>query len=190
MKKYSVRERVNGSMLDNLLFYRNIKTPQEKEDFLNPNYEKHIHDPFLLKDAKKAAERIIKAIEENESIVIYSDYDADGIPAGVLFHDFFKKINFKNFINYIPHRHDEGFGLNVDAVNQFIKDKVNLLITLDCGISDIEAVKVAKDNGIDVIITDHHEPHEELPQAFAIVDHKQKDCDYPEKILCGSGCGP
>ncbi len=189
MKKYSVRERVNGSMLDNLLFYRNIKTPQEKEDFLNPNYEKHIHDPFLLKDAKKAAERIIKAIEENESIVIYSDYDADGIPAGVLFHDFFKKINFKNFINYIPHRHDEGFGLNVEAVNQFIKDKVNLLITLDCGISDIEAVKVAKGNGIDVIITDHHEPHEELPQAFAIVDHKQKDCDYPEKILCGSGVG-
>jgi single-stranded-DNA-specific exonuclease len=189
MKKYSVRERVNGSMLDNLLFYRNIKTPQEKEDFLNPNYEKHIHDPFLLKDAKKAAERIIKAIEENQSIVIYSDYDADGIPAGVLFHDFFKKINFKNFINYIPHRHDEGFGLNVDAVNQFIKDKVNLLITLDCGISDIEAVKVAKENGIDVIITDHHEPHEELPQAFAIVDHKQKDCDYPEKILCGSGVG-
>lgn len=189
MKKYSVRERVNGSMLDNLLFYRNIKTPQEKEDFLNQNYEKHIHDPFLLKDAKKAAERIIKAIEENQSIVIYSDYDADGIPAGVLFHDFFKKINFKNFINYIPHRHDEGFGLNVDAVNQFIKDKVNLLITLDCGISDIEAVKVAKENGIDVIITDHHEPHEELPQAFAIVDHKQKDCDYPEKILCGSGVG-
>ena len=189
MKKYSVRERVNGSMLDNLLFYRNIKTPQEKEDFLNPNYEKHIHDPFLLKDAKKAAERIIKAIEENQSIVIYSDYDADGIPAGVLFHDFFKKINFKNFINYIPHRHDEGFGLNVDAVNQFIKDKVNLLITLDCGISDIEAVKVAKENGIDVIITDHHEPHEELPQAFAIVDHKKKDCDYPEKILCGSGVG-
>ena len=189
MKKYSVRERMNGSMLDNLLFYRNIKTPQEKEDFLNPNYEKHIHDPFLLKDAKKAAERIIKAIEENESIVIYSDYDADGIPAGVVFHDFFKKINFKNFTNYIPHRHDEGFGLNVDAVNQFIKDKVKLLITLDCGIADIEAVKIAQENCIDVIITDHHEPHDELPPAFAIVDHKQKDCSYPEKILCGSGVG-
>ena len=189
MKKYSVRERMNGSMLDNLLFYRNVKTPQEKEDFLNPNYEKHIHDPFLLKDAKKAAERIIKAIEENESVVIYSDYDADGIPAGVVFHDFFKKINFKNFTNYIPHRHDEGFGLNVDAVNQFIKDKVKLLITLDCGIADIEAVKIAQENGIDVIITDHHEPHDDLPPAFAIVDHKQKDCNYPEKILCGSGVG-
>lgn len=189
MKKYSVRERINGSMLDNILFYRNIKTPQEKEDFLNPNYEKHIHDPFLLKDAKKAAERIIKAIEENESIVIYSDYDADGIPAGVLFHDFFKKINFNNFINYIPHRHDEGFGLNADAVNQFIDNKVNLLITLDCGIADIEAVNLAQENGIDVIITDHHEPHEELPKAFAILDHKQKDCRYPEKILCGSGVG-
>ena len=189
MKKYAVRERINGSLIDNLLFYRNIKTPQEKEDFLNPNYEKHIHDPFLLKDAKKAAERIIKAIEENESIVIYSDYDADGIPAGVVFHDFFKKVNFKNFINYIPHRHDEGFGLNVDAVNQFIENKVNLLITLDCGIADTEAVKIAQENGIDVIITDHHEPHEELPPAFAILDHKQKDCNYPEKILCGSGVG-
>ena len=189
MKKYAVRERINGSLIDNLLFYRNIKTPQEKEDFLNPNYEKHIHDPFLLKDAKKAAERIIKAIEENESIVIYSDYDADGIPAGVVFHDFFKKVNFKNFINYIPHRHDEGFGLNVDAVNQFIENKVNLLITLDCGIADTEAVKIAQENGIDVIITDHHEPHEELAPAFAILDHKQKDCNYPEKILCGSGVG-
>lgn len=189
MPKYHVREKMNGDFIDNLLFHRGIKTPEEKQEFLNPDYNKHIHDPFLLKDAEKAAKRIIKAIEDGEKIVIYSDYDADGIPAGVIFHDFFKKIGFKNFTNYIPHRHDEGFGLNTDAIKEFAKDKVNLVITLDCGISDIEAVKLAKKKGIDVIITDHHEPHEELPPAFAIVDHKQKDCEYPEKILCGSGVG-
>ena len=189
MPKYHVREKTNGDFIDNLLFHRGIKTPEEKQEFLNPDYNKHIHDPFLLKDAEKAAKRIIKAIENEEKIVIYSDYDADGIPAGVIFHDFFKKIGFKNFTNYIPHRHDEGFGLNTDAIKEFAKEKVNLLITLDCGISDIEAVKLAQKKGIDVIITDHHEPHEELPLAFAIVDHKQRDCEYPEKILCGSGVG-
>ncbi len=189
MPKYSVRERIDGDIVDNLLFYRGIKTKEDKDNFLNPNYDNHIHDPFLLKDAKKAAERIVRAIEGNEKIVIYSDYDADGIPAGVVFHDFFKKINFNNFTNYIPHRHDEGFGLNTDAVDIFAKDGVSLLVTLDCGISDTEAVKKAKENGIDVIITDHHEPHDEVPDAYAIVDHKQKGCEYPEKILCGSGVG-
>jgi len=189
MPKYQTRKKVNGDFIDNLLFYRGIKTAKEKQKFLNPDYENHTHDPFLLKDAEKAAKRIIKAIENNEKIVIYSDYDADGIPAGVIFHDFFKKIGFANFINYIPHRHDEGFGLNKEAVEEFAKDKTDLIITLDCGISDIEAVNLAQKKGIDVIITDHHEPHAELPKAFAIVNHKQKDCAYPEKILCGSGVG-
>ncbi|MEK7184606.1 MAG: DHH family phosphoesterase, partial [Patescibacteria group bacterium] len=189
MKKYQIREKMNGSFIDNLLFYRNIKTQEEKENFLNPDYTKHIHDPFLLKDAEKAGKRIVQAIENNEKIVIYSDYDADGIPAGVIFHDFFKRIDFKNFTNYIPHRHYEGFGLNTDAIDKFVEEKTNLLITLDCGISDVEAVKLAQNNGIDVIITDHHEPHGEIPSAFAIVNHKQKDCNYPEKILCGSGVG-
>ncbi len=189
MSKYQIRKRTNGDFIDNLLFHRGIKTAEEKNDFLNPNYDTHILDPFLLKDAEKAAKRMVKAIDAGEKIVIYSDYDADGIPAGVIFHDFFKKIGFKNFTNYIPHRHDEGFGLNTDAVDGFIKEKIDLLITLDCGISDIDAVKLAADNGIDVIITDHHEPHEEVPPAFAIIDHKQKGCEYPEKILCGSGVG-
>ena len=189
MKGYSIREKVNGDLVDHLLHYRNIREPEEKHGFLNPNYDLQTHDPFLLKDAEKAARRIIKAIENNEKVVVYSDYDGDGIPAGVVYHDFFKKIGFKNFINYIPHRHNEGFGLNVEAVEQFVKDGVKLLITLDCGISDVEAVRVGSEKGIDIIITDHHEPHEELPPAFAIVDHKQKDCNYPEKILCGSGVG-
>ncbi len=177
-----------SDFLRHLLVHRGITSSQEAHSFLNPDYTK-LHDPSLLQGADRAAERIINAIEKGEKIVVYSDYDADGIPAGVIFHDFFKKIGYSNFSNYIPHRHDEGFGLNVDAIDLFIQDKISLIITLDCGISDIEAVRKAQDGGIDVIITDHHEPHDELPPAFAIVDHKQKDCVYPEKILCGSGVG-
>lgn len=177
-----------SDFLRHLLVHRGITSSQEAYSFLNPDYSK-LHDPSLLQGADKAAERIINAIEKGEKIVIYSDYDADGIPAGVIFHDFLKRVGYSNFSNYIPHRHDEGFGLNVDAIDLFVQDKVSLIVTLDCGISDIEAVRKAQESGIDVIITDHHEPHEELPPAYAIVDHKQKDCLYPEKILCGSGVG-
>jgi len=187
MKKYLLREKIDGNLLDHLLYYRGIRTKEEKEYFLNPNYDEHIHDPFLLKDAEKAAERIIKAIEKNEKVVIYSDYDTDGIPAGVALHDLFKKIGFTNFTNYIPHRHDEGFGLNEDAIRKFLEEKVDLLITIDCGIGDVEHVKLAQDEGMDVIITDHHLPGEKIPAAFAIVNPKQIDCNYPEKMLCGAG---
>jgi len=178
---------VYPNLLTHLLFYRGIKDRESAESFLNPNYDTQTHDPFLLKDVEKTAERIIKAIKENEKVVIYSDYDTDGIPAGVALHDFFKKTGFKNFTNYIPHRHDEGFGLNEDAIKQFIKEKVNLLITIDCGINDIEHVKLAQENGIDMVITDHHLPGPVLPPAFAIVNPKQYGCQYPEKMLCGAG---
>ena len=187
MKKYVLRERIDGDMLDHLLFHRGVKTPEEREKFLNPDYDKQTHDPFLLKDAGKATDRIIHAIQQNEKVVIYSDYDTDGIPAGVALHDLFKKIGFSNFINYIPHRHDEGFGLNEDAVRQFIDDKVQLLITIDCGIADVSHVKLAQEGGVDVIVTDHHLPGLELPPAYAIVNPKQSDCQYPEKMLCGAG---
>jgi len=178
---------MNGNLLDHLLFYRGIKTPEERQNFLNPDYNRHTHDPFLLKDAEKAAQRIIRAIENEEKVVIYSDYDTDGIPAGVALHDLFKKIGFKNFTNYIPHRHDEGFGLNEEAIRQFIGEKVQLLITIDCGIADVAQVEFAQKNGIDVIVTDHHLPGKILPSAFAIVNPKQIDCTYPEKMLCGAG---
>ncbi len=187
MKKYVLRDKIDGDFVDNLLFHRGIKTAEEKQNFLNPNYDTHTHDPFLLKDMEKAATRIIKAIQGNQKTVIYSDYDTDGIPAGVALHDLFRKIGFKNFTNYIPHRHDEGFGLNEDAIQQFIEEKVELLITIDCGIGDVEHVKMAQKNGMDVIITDHHLPGKKIPNAFAIVNPKQEDCTYPEKMLCGAG---
>ena len=157
------------------------------ERFITPDYDRDSHDPFLLKDAEKSAERILKAINDNERIAIYSDYDADGIPGAALWHDFFSRIGYENFTIYIPHRHDEGFGVNAEAVDELYKDGVKLMVTLDCGISDYDPIAKASGLGMDVIVTDHHEPPEILPPAFAIVDHKQIDCAYPDKNICGTG---
>ena len=169
-----------------LFLNRGIKNKEEAEAFLQPDYERDIHDPFLLPDMDKAVERILEAIKKKEKIVIYSDYDADGIPGGAILHDFFQKINYENFANYIPHRHMEGFGLNPEAIDKFKEDKVDLIITVDCGVTDIAEVARAKKYGIDVIITDHHEPGE-LPKALAIIDAKRADSKYPFKELCGAG---
>ncbi len=174
-------------LLRKLLYYRGHNTPTLAEKFLNPDYELDLHNPFLLKGMERAVSRILEAIEKDQKILIYSDYDADGIPGGVMLRDFFEKIGFKNADNYIPHRHDEGYGLHLSAVETFKENGIELLITIDCGITDIEQVKRAQELGIDVIVTDHHEPGEVLPPAYAIVNPKQKDCTYPEKILCGSG---
>ena len=173
-------------LLDLLLKNRGIK-PEDYDKFLNPSYEKHTYDPYLLKDMDKAVLRIVKAIKNNEKIVIYSDYDCDGIPAAVMMFDFFKKINYENFSIYIPDRHDEGYGLHLDAIKNFIDQKINLLITFDLGITAKEEVDLANKNKIDVIITDHHLPQDDIPKAFAIINPKQKDCKYPDKMLCGAG---
>ena len=174
-------------LLAHLLFHRGVTDKDVAEMFVSPEYGRDLHDPFLLKDAERAAERIVTAIKANEKIAIYSDYDADGIPGAAMWNDFFGRIGYKNFIIYIPHRHDEGFGLNGEAVTELALQGVTLLVTLDCGITDVEPVKLAVEKGVDVIITDHHEPPPVLPPAYAIVDHKQADCLYPEKILCGTG---
>jgi len=173
-------------LLRTLFLNRGIKNKEEADAFLQPDYERDIHDPFLLPDMGKAVERILEAISQKQKIVIYSDYDADGIPGGVILHDFFQKINYENFANYIPHRHMEGFGLNPEAIDKFKEDKVDLIITVDCGVTDIKEVARAKKYGIDVIITDHHEPGK-LPKAVAVIDAKREDSKYPFKELCGAG---
>lgn len=197
MKKYSIRESIPSEvdsklksydpLVRSLLHARGIGDTEVAEMFLTPDYVSHLHDPYLLKDMDKAVKRILKAIDKDEKIGIFSDYDADGIPGAVVLHDFFKKIGYTNFVNYIPLRNEEGFGLNNDAVEGLAKDAVLLLITIDCGITDIEEVDFANKLGLDVIITDHHIPGKKLPKSFAIINPKQKDCDYPEKMLCGSG---
>lgn len=197
MQKYSERKPVPKSAMDklanysdleqSLLFSRGIKDVESAEKFLHPNYDTDLHDPFLLKGMERVVKRIEKAVEKKEKIGIFSDYDADGIPGAVALHDFFQKVGYDNFVNYIPHRNDEGFGLNIDAVDSLDSEDVKLIITIDCGITDVDEVAHANKKGIDVIITDHHTPLEKLPKAVAIINPKQKDDKYPDKYLCGSG---
>ena len=173
-------------LLDLLLSNRGI-SKDDRDRFLNPSFEEHLYDPFLMKDMERVCVRIFEAIEAKERILIYSDYDCDGIPASVIMHDFFNKINYQNFSIYIPDRHDEGYGLHTEAIDQFIKDNVNLLITFDLGITANDEVAKAQAAGIDVIITDHHIPQEEVPRAYAILNPKQNGDNYPDKMLCGAG---
>lgn len=139
-----------------------------------------------MHDMAAAVKRILAAIAADEQITIYSDYDCDGIPGGVVLHDFFKAIEYEHFNNYIPHRHYEGFGLSNEAVEKLAEEGTKLIITIDCGTSDIEPVTRANELGVDVIITDHHEPGPQLPLAVAVVNPKIGD-SYPFKELCGSG---
>jgi len=197
MDSYTIAEPITSTLreklqehpeiLQELLSNRGITDPKEIELFLNPSYEKHLHDPFLMNDMDKAVDRVLQAIDKNENILVYSDYDADGIPGAAALMHFFEMINFKNVSNYIPHRHDEGYGFHLEAVEKFKEQNVDLIITIDCGITSIEEVKKANSLGIDVIITDHHECKDELPEAVAILDHKRKDSTYPEQVLCGAG---
>ena len=170
-----------------LLARRGILTKEDAEKFLNPSYDLHLHDPLLMTDMKKASRRFADAILSGERIAVWSDYDCDGIPGGVLMHDFLKKVG-ANFENYIPHRHDEGYGINIDGIEKLAKSSVKLIVTVDSGITDIEPVTRANELGMKVIITDHHLPAEKLPDAFSILNpNARADETYPFKSLCGSG---
>jgi single-stranded-DNA-specific exonuclease len=196
MKKYSIKSDVPekereeleeyNDLIAHLLYHRGIKTSDEARTFLNPDYSL-LNDPFLFKDMDIAVGRLLKAIKDDEKVTIYSDYDADGIPGAVVLSDFFKKIGFKNYDVYIPHRNKEGFGLNTKAIDRIVDGKTKLIITIDCGIADIKEAEYISESGMDLIITDHHELVEGAPKAVAIINPKQKDCKYPEKMLCGSG---
>jgi single-stranded-DNA-specific exonuclease len=174
-------------LLQKLLYHRGMIDTDSAELFLNPDYDNHLHDPFLLTDMERAVERILAALEEKEHIVIYSDYDCDGIPGGVVLHDLFTSLGIEHFANYIPHRHHEGYGFTPEAVDVLQqKEKPALIITVDCGIVDHAAVDAANSAGMDVIITDHHEPADTLPNAYAILNPK-RDNSYPFTGLCGAG---
>ncbi len=176
---------VGSPLLNTLLVARGINTPAAAADFLSPNYDTQLHSPLLMHDIEVACERIQRAMIAGERIGIFSDYDCDGIPGAVVLHDFFKVIKYDNFQNYIPHRHYEGFGLSTKAVDKLAADGVTLIITIDCGTSNVEEVAHANEQGIDVIITDHHEPAAKRPAATAIVNPKLGK--YPFPHLCGTG---
>jgi single-stranded-DNA-specific exonuclease len=197
MTAYAVKPRAPREFHDSLphlseaardiLFSRGINDVASAAAFISPDYDAQTHDPFLMKDMDKVVARLWKARADKEKVAVFSDYDADGIPGAVIMHDFLKKIGIEGFEIYIPHRHDEGFGLNRGAIDSFKEKGVTLLITVDCGIADVEEVAYAKSLGIDVVITDHHLPPAIMPPAFAILNPKQEGCQYPEKMLCGSG---
>lgn len=184
MATYRLADWRGDDLRAHLLEQRGI-TGTAVEDFLKPNYETGRHDPFLLHDMQKAVKRVLGAIKNKERIAIYSDYDCDGIPGAVILHDFLKSIGHQNFTNYIPHRHFEGFGLSAMAVEKLHEDKVDLIITIDCGTVDLEAAERAAALGVDLIVTDHHEPKAELPKAVAVVNPRVGD-SYPFPYLCGA----
>lgn len=167
-----------------ILSLRGYDTETSRKNFLNPRYQ-DLYDPLLMHDMQKSVDRICQAIANQEMICIYSDYDADGIPGAVIVHDFFKKINYEHFFNYIPHRHHEGYGLHRDALEKIQEKGTRLLITVDLGITAVDEVVYARALGMDTIITDHHEPLETLPDAYAIVNPKLGS--YPDRMLCGAG---
>ncbi len=169
-----------------LLYNRGIKTKIEAKQFFNPDYEKDLKDPFLVFGLEKALKRLIKAIENKEKIVVYHDYDADGVCGSIVVASALKELGV-DFETYTPDRQKEGYGLNKEAVKSILKKGVDLLITVDCGINDVEEVDLLNKNETDVIIIDHHLPGEKLPKAHAIVNPKQKDCCYEFKDLCAAG---
>lgn len=184
-----------GELLRTLLEKRGITDEIQADIFLNPDYERDFHDPFLMRDMERACVRLFEAIGADEKIVVYADYDCDGIPGAVILGDLFKKIHYKNYEVYIPQRNSEGYGLNLEAIRQFAEKRAKLLITVDLGITAVDEVAQAEVDGIDVIITDHHLPRVDasqggpaslvLPRAYAILNPKVDD--YPEKMLCGAG---
>ncbi len=170
-----------------LFFRRGIVTKEAAEKFLNPSYDAHLHDPLLMTDMREAARRFADAILSGEKIAVWSDYDCDGIPGAVLMHDFLQKAR-ANFVNYIPHRHEEGYGMNIAGVEKLAEGGVTLIVTVDSGITDVGSIARANELGMEVIVTDHHLPLEAgLPNAFAVLNpNAREDETYPFRGLCGS----
>lgn len=174
-------------VVSRILANRGISSPDEVKDFLDTSLSTLL-DPFLLKDMKIAVERITSALDKHEPILIYGDYDSDGITATVVLLKTLRWLEADpSPIFYIPHRIHEGYGLNYKAIETFVSQRIKLIITVDTGISSIEEVKYANEKGIDVIITDHHQPPDPLPPALAIINPNQKDCSYPQNYLSGVG---
>ncbi|MEJ2484109.1 MAG: single-stranded-DNA-specific exonuclease RecJ [Anaerolineales bacterium] len=167
-----------------ILYNRDIKSPQEAEDFLNAQQPDHYHSELLGTQA--AIERIGKALDKQERIAIYGDYDADGVTATALMLQTMQALN-ANVRAYIPNRFTEGYGLNQNALDKLKKDNVDLVITVDCGIRAVEDAEYAHKIGLDLIVTDHHTTGSNLPRTAALINPKQPDDPYPEKVLAGVG---
>ena len=168
-----------------LLLQRGITTFEEAEKFFRPKLNE-LHDPFLMKDMKEAVERLQEAIENQERILLFGDYDVDGTTAVAMMYSFLKDTAIIDY--YIPDRYKEGYGLSKEGIDFAAENAVDLVVSLDCGIKSVELVAYAKEKGIDFIICDHHTPGPELPDAL-VLDPKREDCNYPYDELSGCGVG-
>jgi single-stranded-DNA-specific exonuclease len=186
-KQWTLRPQIGNSLSEQLLLSRGLDTAEAVDRFLNPDYERDLHDPYLMLGMSQAVERINQAVRVGEKIVIFADYDADGVPGAAVLCEFFKKIGHEAIDVYIPDRHNEAYGLNPIAVRQLAEQGMKLLITVDCGIASLPEAKLARDLGVDLIITDHHLVPGEMPPALAILDSKQEGDPYPYNMLCGAG---
>ena len=175
-------------VLANLLVQRGIDTVEKAEKFFDPQL-RDLHDPFLMKDMDRAVERVEQALERNERIMVYGDYDVDGTTAVALVYKFLRQIGHTNLMFYIPDRYTEGYGISRKGIDIAAKKGVKLIIALDCGIKAVEKVDYAKQRGVDFIICDHHLPAEQIPAAVAVLDPKRTDCTYPFDELSGCGVG-
>jgi len=179
-------------LLAQLLMNRGIRSKEDAEVFLNPVWETN-YDPFLLHNVEEMVVRLKQAIDTNENITIYADYDADGIPGSVVLATLLDKIGYTNYNIYLPHRHDEGYGIHLDALEKIKASGTTLIITIDVGITGHNAATWCKEQNLDLIITDHHEPicdvngKQILPEAFLLINPKQEQCSYPDDMLCGCG---
>ncbi len=172
-------------ILCELLVQRGISNFEAAKKFFRPNLS-HLHDPWLMKDMRKAVDRIDLALKSNEKILVFGDYDVDGTTSVATLYQFLKALT-NNLDYYIPHRYKEGYGVSKIGIDYAKENNFDLIISVDCGIKSIELITYAKELGIDFIICDHHLPDEILPPAVAILNAKQVDCNYPYKELCGCG---
>lgn len=170
-----------------ILAQREINSFESAKDFFRPSL-KMLHNPYLMKNMDKAVERVLEAIQQNQKILIYGDYDVDGATSVAMMYDFLDLV-YSNISYYIPDRNSEGYGISYDGVNFAAENGFSLVIALDCGIKAVEKIEYANQRGIDFIICDHHLPGEKLPEACAVLDPKQSDCNYPFKELSGCGVG-
>lgn len=170
-----------------LLVQRGIETFENAKAFFRPDLS-HLHDPYLMKDMHKAVARIQQALQQNENILIYGDYDVDGTTAVALVSSYLKTKT-DLVATYIPDRYHEGYGISFKGIDFAEDNGFSLIIALDCGIKAIDKVAYAKAKGVDFIICDHHRPGNEIPDAISVIDPKQQDCNYPYNELCGCGIG-
>ena len=170
-----------------ILVQRGVDTYEKAKAYFRPQLSE-LHDPWLMKDMDKAVARILSAIQNNERILVFGDYDVDGTTSIAAMYQFLRKI-FPNIDFYVPHRYREGYGVSKAGIDYAHETGCQLIISLDCGIKSVDLVAYAATLGIDFVICDHHLPDAVLPEAVAILNPKQKDCPYPYKELCGCGVG-